>query len=257
MSREVLALFFLFLVFTALLFFEKQARDVFFSLIERPSFFLSRAGIQSSSIVSFLTRFQEIEKENRRLKQENRDLKSEVASLLILRSENDFLREALEIGDRKDFQFTFSRVIFRNFSEDLIFINKGRGAGLEPGMIVVDDRKSLVGEVEEVLDNFSRVKLITKAEETMPVYFGESEITAEVKGEGALSFLLTLIPTGKEVEEGDLVFTAGLSQEAPAGILVGEVDKIVVSDVKPYQEAKLKPAAPLKKLEFVFVITDY
>ncbi len=257
MNREVLALFLLFLVFTSFLFFEEQTKDVFYGVIEQPSFFLSRMGIQTSSVASFLARFREIEKENRELREENRDLKSEIASLLILRSENDFLRQALEIGDRKDFQFAFSKVVFRNFSEDLMFINKGRDAGLEPGMVVVDSRKNLVGEVDEVLDNFSRVRLMTKTEETTPVYFGEDQTTAELRGEGALSSLLTLIPMGEEVKEGDLVFTAGLSQDSPAGILVGEVDKTIISDVKPYKEARLRSAAPLKELEFVFVITDY
>lgn len=257
MNKEILALFLLFLVFNTLLFFEKQAKNLFYSLTEQFSFLLSRIGIQTSSYFDFLTRIKQIEKENRELSEENRDLKSEIASLLVLRSENDFLREALEIVEARSCQFSFVKVISRNFSEDLIFINKGRDAGLNQGLPVVDSRKNLVGEIEEVFDNFSRVKLITRTEETIPVYFGETKITAEVRGEGGFSLLLTLIPTGEKIREGDLVFTAGLSQACPAGILVGEVDKIIVSDVKPYQEAQLEPAAPLKELEFVFVITDY
>ncbi len=256
MSKQFLVSFFLFLILASFLAFGKKVENSFYGLIEKPSFYLSQIGEETFSLLNVFGNVKKVKKENEALRKENRKLKQEIASLLPLRKENKSLREMLNLEDRRGYQFVFAKVIARNVPEDLILINKGADE-LKEGMVVVDEEENLVGKVVEVFDNYSQVKLITAEGEMTAVYFGEKEVTAETEGQGSLSLLLTLVPPEEEIRKKDMVFTAGLNKNMPAGVLVGEIKEVVKSDVKAYKEAKIRSAAPLQELMFVFVVTDY
>jgi len=257
MSKETLSLFLLFLVLGSMIFFEKEIEQAFYGLVAQPAFFLSRMGEEAFSFLDFFTTVNSLQAENRELRDANRHLKSEVASLLKLRGENDFLKKALDLEKGQERELVLARVISRNLSEDTLVLNTGQKAGIEQGMVLIDSADSLVGSVEKVLPRYSYVRLITSLEEVVPVYFGADEVRAEAEGQGCLSLHLTLVPSEEVVEEGMLIFTAGIRPEVPSGVLVGEVEEVLISDVKPYKEARISPNALLGELDYVFILKDY
>ena len=138
----------------------KPFRGFFYSLSAPIQKNLWRAGASVSDFFSAIFQIQNLKAENESLKLQNQDLAAQVAQLLELKTENETLRNALQIGLEKDFRLVLSEVTSKEVDQDVILINKGSKDGLAPGMPAVSEQRVLVGKITEVGDNFSKVTLI-------------------------------------------------------------------------------------------------
>lgn len=257
MRRESLIL--LFLVFFLILFllFREEFENIFYLVCENIQPGLLKIGKKVFNILSFFTKAKKLEKENDNLLLENRKLKSIILGLQRLEQENTDLKKALDLNLQEEFQLLSSKIIFINTSEDLFLINKGRNDGIIENMAVITPDKTLIGEIGEVYDNFSKVKMITNKEMNFPVLIQNREVIAGARGTGALRLLVELIPQEKKIETGDLVITNGLDGVLPTGLLVGEIKDIKKSDLSPHQQASLNLLFNLNDLDVVFTVLDY
>lgn len=232
---------------------------------------LSKAGKEISNFFEVIFKMKDLEKQNKTLLIENQELKSQTALLKELEKENKILRESLELGLQEDFQLSLSYIISKDPFRDSILINKGARDGTFEDMVVVTPQKALLGKVEKVYDNFSRVRLITDkgfsfsgriqpeivASETTEQSLRYEDVTGIIKGGGNFELFFDLIPQEAKIQTGQQVVTISLDGAFPKGLFVGEIESIEKSDLQPYQRAKIKPAFDLTNLEFVFVILNY
>lgn len=139
------------------------------------------------------------------------------------------------------------KVIERNIYNffDEIIINKGKSAGIEKGMAVINS-KGLVGVVSKSLDNLSYVDLITSG-----------DLAISIKVNNSYGILknghITNIVNYSEIENGTPIYTSGLTKIGE-GIKVGEVRNV---SLDKYQLEKIIDVdmLPLDNLNFVYVIT--
>jgi rod shape-determining protein MreC len=211
-------------------------------------------GDDCSDFFSGVFRGAKLEKEKEILETENQKLISEIIGLKALKEENRFLREAINAGLEKEFNVVFSRIISKDYSEDILLINKGEEEGVKEGMPAITPEKALAGRVTEVYKNFSKVEIISNDNFAFDVKVLDKEITALAKGEGNSKFFLDLIPKESEIAVGDIIVTAGLEESIPSGLLVGRVREVYEEDTESMQRAAVDPEFSLDRNFHLFII---
>lgn len=195
------------------------------------------------------------QEEDTKLRQQLQELSSTIARISEAERENVILREALKIGLQEEFTLIFGQVTGKNISEDSLIVNRGAKEGLRVNLPVVTEQKVLVGKVEEVFENFSRVQLISNKKPSFDARLLGREIQGLIKGHGNLKVTLDLVPQYEEVKEGELLVTTALGGIFPSGLLVGYVKSVKRSDVEPFQQIEITPAFDLKQLDYLFIIS--
>ena len=211
-------------------------------------------GEKTSDFFSGVFRGCALEKEAENLKMENQRLMSEIVRLKSLEEENKDLREAFEIGIKEDFDTVFASIISKDFSEDILLINKGEEEGVKEGMPVITAEKVLAGRIVEVYNDYSKVEVVSNKDFSFDVKILNKEITALARGEGNFKILIDLIPKESELAVGDSVVTAGLEESIPSDLLVGRIEEVRKEDVESMQKALVVPGFSLDRNFHVFVI---
>jgi len=238
-------------------FFQKQLKGFFYFISSPIQKTLWRAGDKVSDFFEVIGEIRNLKRENEELKLKNQELASQIAQLAELKKENEVLRDALGIGLEKEFKLVLAEVVSKDISQDSILINKGSKDGIRKNLPVIEKQKNLIGKIGEVYEKFSRVILISNKESSFDAQIPEKDISGVVEGKGNLQIFLDFVPQEKEIKEGDFIITASLGGIFPKGLLVGEIGKVLRSDVEPFQQAKIKPAFDIRELETVFIITDF
>ena len=272
-SLTIIIIIGLLLIFS-LNFFQKEVKGFFYFISSPIQRTFWRAGDRVSDFFELIAEIENLKREadehsfidtlrcawaNEELKLKNQELISQIAQLIELEKENKVLREALEIGLEKEFKLSLAEVVSKDISQDSILINKGSKDGIANNSPVITQQKTLVGKIGEVYENFSRVILISNKESSFDAKISdpENDISGVVNGKGNLQLFLDFVPQEKEIKEGDFIVTTSLGGIFPKGLLVGQIGKVLRSDIEPFQQAKIRPAFDIRELETVFIITDF
>lgn len=237
--------------------FSKEVKGLFYLISSPIQKALWRAGDKVSDFFEAITEIKKLKKENEELKLRIQELSAENSFLKELKKENEILREALNIGLEKEFKLVLAEVIGRDIAQDFILINKGLADGLSKNLPVITQQKTLVGKIDEVYKNFSKVMLISNKNSSFDVKISEKEIYGLSKGKGNFKVLLDLVPQDKEIKEGDLVLTTALGGIFPNGLLIGKIKEVKKSDVEPFQQAEINLSFDIKEIETLFVIISF
>ena len=245
------------LILIGLNFYQKEVRGFFYALSSPLQKMFWQKGQKVSNFFEAIFQMANLKKGTDDLEFKNQQLLSEIAYLKELEKENKALREALGVGLKEEFKLADAEIIGKDLTEDFILINKGSKEGVTEGLPVITQSKVLLGKISEVYENFSKVMLISNKKSSLNVKIQDKEIQGVLKGKGNLSLSFGLIPQDKEIEKEDLIITTSAGGNFPKGLLVGKVDNIRKSDVKPLQEAEILPFFDLSQLETIFVILDF
>jgi len=225
-------------------------------------FFRTGSAVQEQlgSMGQGLKTLDELEADNRKLNEQNRELLTTNNLLREIESENNRLRSALEYRERSVFRLLPARIISRDASTwwNTVRINRGFEDGVETDQPVLTEI-GLVGKTTTVTKNESIVVLVT--DETC-------RVAAKVEGsreQGILSGVriqesgtsgelqLNFLTKNAALEPGQKVFTAGVSSGVfPSGILLGTVKEFRTRPLDG--QALVEPAVDLTKVEDVFVV---
>lgn len=175
-----------------------------------------------------------------------------------LELENDRLRQLLEFknsmaaGLRKAIA---SQVIGRSPStwRDTILINKGLSDGVKAGMPVVT-YAGLIGRVGEATADTSKVRLITHPRFRVGALVQRTRHTGVVFGTVDGECRMKYISMDADVQVGDVVETAGFSEDFPKGLMIGKIDRVWKEPGQIYRVASLTLAADLDRLEEVLSV---
>ena len=256
----------LFLIFLIILLISSSF--IFFHKEIKYSFYLASSPIQKKlwgigdRVSDFVVIFENKKKLGEELEKSQNQVKELIAENLKLKEvekENQTLREFLEINPRKDFKTALAQIISKDISQDIILVNKGISDGIKENMPVITSEKTLLGKISEVYEKFSKVTLITNKKNSFDVEVQREDknIQGLAKGKGGFCLTLDLIPQNEELFTGEKVSTSNLGGVFPVGLFVGEIKKVVKSDVEPFQSIEISPGFDIKKLNNLFIITEY
>jgi rod shape-determining protein MreC len=138
-----------------------------------------------------------------------------------------------------------------------ITINVGSRQGVELGDPVVSGGAKLVGRVAEVRPRTSKVQLLTDTDSSVAVLLQTSRSTGLIVGQPDGTLRIEYIPQDETVEIEDIVLTSGLGGVMPKGLVVGQVTEVDKKGYELHQAAIVRPAADLRRLEQVLVVTEF
>jgi rod shape-determining protein MreC len=200
------------------------------------------------------------------LRQRNSELESEVAEL-----QSQVIQLQQQVGETEvlaalvnfeqanpENRYQGAAVIGRDPSPFLhyVIVNVGSNDGIRRGMPVVTDQ-GLVGRIDAVIADASRVQLITDPASTVNVRLQNAEVDASLNGSITGDLNLSMIPQDSPLESGDLVLTSGLGGGYPPNLIVGQVGNVRTNDVDLFQQANVQPVVDFNQLQIVLIITNF
>ena len=196
----------------------------------------------------------ELLRQNKTLKEENRQLASVNLKIYELEKENDFLRKELGVVQRKNFKVSLARV-FQQFDGQFqtSLIDIGDNEGIKPGMPVIFDGEVLYGVVKEVYPTSAMVYLITDPRVALSVKIKDSEIMGRSRGELKDGLSLELVANQEDVQAGETVMTSGLDG-LPSALLVGKIMTVKEDRGGIFKEIKIEPEFKSLLVDRVFVL---
>lgn len=260
------------LIIVALNFFQNPIRNFFYLISSPLQKILWEAGDKVSDFSKSILKSRDLKIENEKLKSQLQEILAKNAILVELKKENEALRIALNLGLEKEFEFVIGQIIGKEISQDYLIIDKGFDDGILKGQTVITPEKNLIGRIDKVYKNFSKVMLISNKNSSFDAKISEvkekelfspssavtqeADITGVVRGDGNFKIFFDLIPKDKEIKKGDLVVTTAVAGIFPQGLLVGEIKEIKKSDVELWQEAEISPFYNVRELKYLFIILN-
>jgi rod shape-determining protein MreC len=218
-----------------------------------------------SSIFATIAEIDRLRQENAALRAENEQLEALSRSATELRRENELLTGLLQLRNGLQFETRAATVIARESSEArrALVIDRGTSDGIKVGQIVITAGHALVGRVVEVGSSFAHVVLISDSTSTVIGQLLSTASTGVVEGQLGGALVMRDVDVATTVTLGEEVFTAGIElgggirSPYPKGLLIGQVVDVDLDPNAVVQRLFLEPAAPLQRLEFLLVITNY
>lgn len=246
--------------------FNKEVRNAFYTFSAPLHRTFWRTGSNIASFLEAFVKSQKIQSEMEVLRLENQALLGHIASLKAAQEENEELREALGIELEKDFSITLAQVVSKDNGQDFLLIDAGLRDGITEQMPVITAQKVLVGRVDEVYRNFSKIMLISHNKSSFDAHIlrladkkaeQENNITGIIKGGGKFHVSFDLLLQEADVSQGDIIVTSSFGGIFPAELLVGTINEVEKSDVELFQRATVTPFLDIRKIDLLFVITNH
>ncbi len=198
-----------------------------------------------------------LEDANARLREQLAQRYEELARVADAQRERKMLLDQQQLGFAGDVPAVSARVVVASPSNfDLsVEINRGRQAGVAPGMPVVTGA-GLVGRVVDASASRATVMLVSDPTSNVGVRFtGSGEVGVAV-GTGAGSVLqVDGVDPAVRVVEQEPVVTSGLQHSVfPPGIPVGTVKTANVQPGGLQQEVSVTPIVDLRRIDLVKVL---
>ncbi len=204
----------------------------------------------------FLSSIGQLKDENEKLLTDNQILIAENAMLLDVKNENSFLRDQLSLLPRDKYELLASSVISQdpNGMGNWLEIDKGSSDGVVSGMPVIVSKGILVGRIQEVGINSSKIMLLTNSKNTISAMTTENSAKGVVNGGYGLSIILDMVLQTDALAIGDNVVTSGTGGEIPRGLYIGSLREIHPSSDHLFQQAVIESPLMISKLQTVFII---
>jgi len=201
---------------------------------------------EHADLLKQLDRYQELERSNAEIYQENIRLKEQLDFSKTLR----YRRIPAQISGR-DPNNLFSALV----------INKGSVSGVSNNMTVVawqNGAQALVGKVIQTGALESLVMPIFDVNSLVSCRFSVSRFEGIVEGQGSAenSLIMRFVPrrARDEINIGDIVVTSGMGGIYPAGVNLGRVSSINILEYETTLEVEVIPMIDFSRLEYIFVI---
>lgn len=196
---------------------------------------------------------------NAQLENEVSQLQSQIIQLQENLSEAQILYALLDFArTNPQHEYVAATVIGREISPFLqyVIIDKGSSHGIRHGMPVVT-QQGLVGRVDAVLANASRIQLITDANSVVNVRLQSAKVEAQIIGSLTGEVSLQMVPQDISVEPGDVILTSGLGGNYPPNIFVGQVVSMQKLENALFQTGNVQAIVDFTTLNAVLVITNF
>jgi rod shape-determining protein MreC len=201
-----------------------------------------------------------VREENLQLRRENlkaRQLDQQAAEL---RLENDRLRHLLDFVDKQGgSRVMVARVVAVGASphSHTLRIARGSDDGVVKGAPVIAP-DGVVGIVSQLTGSYADVQLIVSPLSAVPALSQRTRSRSTVKGTGDISRCkLTYALRTDDLQEGDVLVTAGGPGFFPQGMRVGRAVNVVRKPHGLFLDAEVIPAVDFSRLDEVGVVMDF
>lgn len=200
--------------------------------------------------------YEELHEENTFLKQQLREIRTDLLRYDSLIKDNEELRNLNNSPIKEDFRKLGAEVMMvdtNSFSQTII-INRGKEDGVYEGQPVINE-EGVIGQVTSIANYTSRVLLLTDQNHSIPVIVMRNGIRAIASGTGVVNELsLVNMPRNVDIQVGDLLVSSGLGGKFPKGYPVGRVVMFDKQEGMQFADIKVQPLASLDRLRYMLLI---
>lgn len=193
--------------------------------------------------------------ENKRLQEENAELRVWMQEALTLRRQLSYYETVLATQLPEPAKYIDAKVIGENGGpfEEALILSAGGNDGVKTGSAVVDDG-GLLGHVITTGDGASRVLLLTDYNSRVPVFIEDLEIEALLAGQAKGTPILEFFAerTDSPIRPGQRLVTSGAGGNLPRGIPVGEIESVNGEDVRVRLFANHRTPDLVRVVDFTF-----
>lgn len=213
----------------------------------------------SSNVISRFKDINMLQESNQILAEQVAQLSYDNNILEQYRSENEALKELLQLAERhKKYPSQGSNIIAKDPGNwyKVFIIDQGTKAGLNQDDAILSsgglvghiiESGSLTSKVLTIIDDRSSVSATVLRTGEIGILKGDIELT----GQGFCRFEIDI---QSEVIKGDQIVTSHLSEIYPPGITIGVVEEIIISKNGLTQHAYVRPIVDFKHLKQVLVL---
>lgn len=218
---------------------------------------------QAEQIYSYMFKYEALLAENQALKEELAAMMDDARSADSIARENDRLRAIVDLLDaNEDYKLADGYIISWSSNDwsSTFTINRGTNVGIAEGMCAITSNGELVGLVSEVGVNYAVVKSVLDSSLEISATIAASGHNGMVQGgystglEGLMR--MDYLPSSATIRNHDQVVTTG-STVYPRNLILGYVVDAGFDDTGVAKYALLEPAADIRSLEQVFIVTEY
>jgi len=224
---------------------------------------VSRLGDGVEGFFAYFKGYDELEKENERLKLELAQLDKLESEYYAAISENEELRKLAGLKQKRaDFDFEMCSVVALsaggyagNFT-----INRGSIDGISKGDCVITEM-GFVGYISSVSLRSAEVITLINIQSKIACTVSRTRAPAVVQGDFALApdgcVKMPYLSADADVQVGDVIETSGALELFPSGIVIGKVKSIETEEHGISNYAVIEPDVDIDKLHTVFVVKDF
>ena len=202
-----------------------------------------------------------VKRENERLKEEISTLRQQALQGETAREQLAQLEELLRYVDSPSFPSDYSPVNTRVISwasefDQQVVIAAGSDQGIREETPIVT-RDGLVGSVTQVAGSAALVTLLTDENSAVQARDQNTDAIGLVRhGQGEGTLILDRVTKDRNVEEGDIIVTAGTRSRQypslfPRGIPIGIVTSVGQSDTALFKQIQIEPFVDFSALDAV------
>lgn len=197
----------------------------------------------------------QVREENKELSKHIQGLERENSQLLEVASENQRLRELLQLKKSFELDGVAANVIGFDPSNwvQAIVLDRGKEAGIYEGFPVVSGG-GVVGQVVAVGSSSARVLLLVDHSSGIDGILQRNRVRGIVAGAGGEMLYWKFVLRANDVQQGDRVVTSGMGGVFPKGLLLGTISSVKDPTSGLFQRVNIEPAVDISRLESVFVI---
>ena len=217
----------------------------------------------SRQLYDYIFKYESLQAENEVLKEQLAAIEDEARDAYATKQENERLKAALGLKEAHEDYELVDAYIISTSSDDwsrTFTINRGSNVGIAKDMCAVTAYGEIVGIVSEVGVNYAVVKTVLDSSVEISATIAASGHSGMVQG-GYASGLdgklrMDYLPSSATIRNRDQVVTTG-STVYPRNLVLGYVVDAGFDDTGVAKYALLEPAADVRSLEQVFIITQY
>lgn len=227
-----------------------------FLQLPRPAIAVVNAVIRPvQTVASTLTGLPKLVAENGALTAEVAKLKQEQVLLEQLRMENELLKNEIGFAARAPYNLQPCTVlsIDPQNATDAIVLNCGESSGIKAGQGVISNGY-LVAKVVHVGKFNSTAILLTNSQSAIDAKASKNDTEGVVKGSFGSGLVLDLVSQSADIDQGDLIVTAGIDPDIPKNILIGQVDQTLSGENDLFKRLTLVSPVKAHRLDHVFVV---
>ena len=197
-----------------------------------------------------------VREENRRLREENQELKIQQALWNQDASQAHRLQALLDFKQHFIHQTVAAQVIGSSGTETsrVLYLDRGSRDGVKPDMAVLTP-DGIVGKISRTFATTSQVLMITDPTSGVGGLLEGSRLHGIVRGTPHGEVALRYIMQEETVQKGEHVLTSGGDRIFPKGLQVGTITDIGRGG-DGFYSLTLSPAANLNRLEEVLIVTQ-
>lgn len=207
--------------------------------------------------------YDELKAENKKLKQETADLRTQLVDYYDIKDENARLWKYYKLTKTNpDFEIMPASVIRRDTNEDFysFTIDAGSSSGISEQDPVITEN-GVIGFVSSVNASSCKVTTILSPDLQAGAVDKKTGESGVVSGSAILGednkTTFTKIDANAKVKKGDIIVTSGIGGVYPADLIVGEVTEIKYDDYDATKYAVVKSYENIKSVTDVAVLTDF